>query len=176
MLEREGKTIGVPKGILCLHWYDVYLEGKANQVGPTPMEGRNDALVAAAEMILEVRALPEKMGGNMVATVGEIQNYPNSRNIIPDRVHFTVDIRTWDDDLALRSWDERQGRLRGHRGQTRLPHAHRGDLARAAQSLRPRTGRTGREDGRRTWATQLCPWSAAQATMRATWRCSARRP
>lgn len=106
MLEAEGKTIGVPKGILCLHWYDVYVEGEANQVGPTPMEGRSDALVAAAEMILKVRALPAKMGGDMVATVGEIQNYPNSRNIIPDRVHFTVDIRSWDDELALRSWDD----------------------------------------------------------------------
>ena len=38
--------IGAPKGVLCLHWYDIYLEGTANQVGPTPMEGRNDALVA----------------------------------------------------------------------------------------------------------------------------------
>jgi N-carbamoyl-L-amino-acid hydrolase len=105
-LEAEGRTIGVPKGILCLHWYDVYVEGEANQVGPTPMEGRSDALVAAAEMILKVRELPAKMGGDMVATVGEIQNYPNSRNIIPDRVHFTVDIRSWDDELALRSWDD----------------------------------------------------------------------
>jgi N-carbamoyl-L-amino-acid hydrolase len=105
ILEREGKTIGAPKGILCLHWYDVYLEGEANQVGPTPMEGRHDALCAAAEMILKVNDLPGAMGGNMVATVGEIQNYPNSRNIIPDKAHFTVDIRSWDDDLALRSWD-----------------------------------------------------------------------
>ncbi len=106
ILEKEGKTIGVPKGIVCLHWYDVYLEGTANQVGPTPMEGRNDALCAAAEMILNVNALPAKMGGNMVATVGEIQNEPNSRNIIPDRVHFTVDIRSWNDDLALRAWED----------------------------------------------------------------------
>jgi N-carbamoyl-L-amino-acid hydrolase len=105
MLEREGKTIGAPKGILCLHWYDIYLEGEANQVGPTPMEGRHDALCAAAEMILKVNALPERMGGNMVATVGEIQNYPNSRNIIPDKVHFTVDIRSWDDDHAIRAWE-----------------------------------------------------------------------
>ena len=105
ILEREGVTIGAPKGILCLHWYDIYLEGEANQVGPTPMEGRHDALCAAAEMILQVNGLPERMGGNMVATVGEIQNYPNSRNIIPDRVHFTVDIRSWDDDLALRAWE-----------------------------------------------------------------------
>ena len=75
MLERQKKTIGAPKGILCLHWYDVYLTGEANQVGPTPMEGRHDALVAAAEMILAVNGLPGRMGGNMVATVGEIQNY-----------------------------------------------------------------------------------------------------
>jgi N-carbamoyl-L-amino-acid hydrolase len=106
ILEKLGKTIGIPKGIVCLHWYDVYLEGTANQVGPTPMEGRNDALCAAAEMILKVNGLPAKMGGNMVATVGEIQNEPNSRNIIPDRVHFTVDIRSWDDDLALKAWED----------------------------------------------------------------------
>lgn len=105
MLERQKKRIGAPKGILCLHWYDVYLTGEANQVGPTPMEGRHDALVAAAEMILKTNQLPQRMGGNMVATVGEIQNHPNSRNIIPDRVHFTVDIRSWDDDHALKAWD-----------------------------------------------------------------------
>ena len=105
ILEKEGKQIGAPKGILCLHWYDIYLEGEANQVGPTPMEGRHDALCAAAEMILKVNQLPDKMDGNLVATVGEIQNYPNSRNIIPDKVHFTVDIRSWDDDHALKAWE-----------------------------------------------------------------------
>ena len=106
VLESLGKTIGAPKGIVCLHWYDVYVEGTANQVGPTPMEGRNDALCAAAEMILKVNAFPAKMGGNMVATVGEIHNSPNSRNIIPDKVHFTVDIRSWDDNLSARAWED----------------------------------------------------------------------
>jgi len=96
VLEQKNKLIGAPKGVLCLHWYDIYLEGSANQVGPTPMKGRNDALCAASEMILKVNNLPESMGGNMVATVGELHNYPNSRNIIPDKVHFTVDIRSWD--------------------------------------------------------------------------------
>lgn len=105
VLERENKIIGIPKGIVCLHWYDIYLEGEANQVGPTPMEGRHDALCAAAEMILKVNELPGRMGGNLVATVGEIQNEPNSRNIIPDKIHFTVDIRSWDDDLAIKAWD-----------------------------------------------------------------------
>jgi len=105
MLERLGKTIGAPKGILCLHWYDVYLQGEANQVGPTPMEGRHDALCAAAEMILATNTLPDRMKGNLVATVGEIQNGPNSRNIIPDKVHFTVDIRSWDDSHGITAWE-----------------------------------------------------------------------
>ncbi len=133
ILEREGKTIGAPKGIVCLHWYDVYLTGTANQVGPTPMEGRHDALCAAAEMILKVNQVPEKMGGNLVATVGEIQNYPNSRNIIPDRVHFTVDLRSWDDELAIRAWEslkkdfqqiaDRRGTPIGMEETWRCPHA-----------------------------------------------------
>ncbi len=104
ILERMKKTIGAPKGIVCLHWYDIYLEGTANQVGPTPMEGRNDALCSAAEMIMTVNKTAHQMG-NLVSTVGEIQNYPNSRNIIPNGVHFTVDIRSWDDDHALKAWE-----------------------------------------------------------------------
>ncbi len=111
-LEREGVTIGVPRGVVCLHWYDVYLEGVANQVGTTPMDGRSDALVTAAEMVLEVRGLPARMGGGMVATVGELTTHPNSRNVVPGAAHFTVDIRSWDDDLALRAWDALQAEFR----------------------------------------------------------------
>jgi beta-ureidopropionase / N-carbamoyl-L-amino-acid hydrolase len=103
VLEKMGKRIGVPKGILGITWFDVYVEGQANQAGPTPMNARQDALVAAAEMILKVNDLPAKMGADLVTTVGEIQNFPNSRNIIPDRVRFTVDIRSWDDPFKNRA-------------------------------------------------------------------------
>jgi beta-ureidopropionase / N-carbamoyl-L-amino-acid hydrolase len=106
ILEKEGRIIGSPEGIVGIRWADAYVQGKANQVGPTPMEGRNDALCAAAEMILKVNELPAKMGGNLVATVGEIQNSPNSRNIIPDKVRFTLDLRSWNDDLVHRAWEE----------------------------------------------------------------------
>ena len=105
ILDHEAKTIGVPKGILGLHWYDIYVQGEANHTGSTPMQGRRDALSAATEMILKVNELPERMGGQMVATVGEIHNYPNSRNIIPGKVHFTVDIRAWDDALVIKAGD-----------------------------------------------------------------------
>ena len=106
ILERTQKTIGSPEGIVGIRWADAHVQGKANQVGPTPMEGRNDALCAAAEMILKVNELPAKMGGNLVATVGEIQNSPNSRNIIPDGVRFTIDLRSWNDDLVQKAWEE----------------------------------------------------------------------
>ena len=116
LLEREGVTIGVPRGIVCLHWYDVYLEGAANQVGTTPMDGRSDALVTAAEMVLAVREIPSRMGGGMVATVGELVVHPNSRNVVPGDAHFTVDIRSWDDELALRSWEALQEEFRAIAG------------------------------------------------------------
>jgi beta-ureidopropionase / N-carbamoyl-L-amino-acid hydrolase len=105
LLERAGCTIGVPRGIVCLQWYDVHVEGVANQVGPTPMAGRADALVAAAGMVLAVQDTPARLGGGLVATVGELHVTPNSRNVVPGRARFTVDIRSWDDDLALRAWE-----------------------------------------------------------------------
>lgn len=119
ILEKIGKTIGVPRGILGISWYDISVEGKGNQAGPTPMEDRNDALCAAAEMILAVNELPGRMGGNMVSTVGEIHNFPNSRNIIPARVLFTLDVRSWDFELIERAIEEVRAdfkRISGKRG------------------------------------------------------------
>jgi len=151
ILEKEGKRIGVPRGILGLNWYDVDIEGKANQVGPTPMEGRNDALCAAAEMILKVNELPGRMGENLVATVGEIHNSPNSRNIIPGRVHFTVDIRSWDDDLSLRAWEELKrdfGRISKKRGcPTILAETWQVEHASFDESLVKRVGETAQRLG-----------------------------
>lgn len=104
VLEKEDRRIGVPRGIVGIGWYDVALEGEANQVGPTPMKGRKDALCAAAKMVLKVNEIAAEMGGDLVATVGEIHNFPNSRNIIPGRVHFTLDIRSWEDEKVCAAW------------------------------------------------------------------------
>lgn len=112
ILDKEGIKIGVPKGIVGIIWADLFIEGKSNQVGPTPMEGRNDSLCTAAEIILLVENLPRHMGGNMVATVGEIHNSPNSRNIIPGHVRFTVDLRSWDDELLTRGKEYLQARVK----------------------------------------------------------------
>ena len=105
VLEREGKTIGVPKGIVSLLWGDVHLTGQGNHAGTTPMNARHDALVAAAEMVLALNAVAGSAGGDMVATVGEIRNRPNSRNIIPDGVDFTVDMRAWEGERLQAAWE-----------------------------------------------------------------------
>jgi N-carbamoyl-L-amino-acid hydrolase len=112
VLDRMGVPIGVPRGIVSIHWYQVLVEGESNQVGPTPMEGRHDALCCAAEMILRVEEVALGKAGNLVATVGRLENHPNSPNIIPGRVRFTVDIRSWDDLLALQAWNEMEEEFR----------------------------------------------------------------
>ncbi len=109
ILDSAGAVIGIPRGVVCLHVYHVYVDGTANQAGPTPMEGRNDALVTAAEMVLATCELPAKARGGLVATVGRLEVRPNASNVIADEVHFTVDIRSWDEDLAVRAWDDLAG-------------------------------------------------------------------
>jgi N-carbamoyl-L-amino-acid hydrolase len=95
-LERQGRTIGVPKGIVCLRWYDVQVHGVPNHVGPTPMDARQDALYAFSRMARQVFDIG-LCAGDVVASVGEVHVTPNSRNVIAGHVHFTIDIRGWDE-------------------------------------------------------------------------------
>ncbi|SIS36807.1 Zn-dependent hydrolase [Insolitispirillum peregrinum] len=93
ILEAEQKTVGVVIGALGQKWFDVTLTGVEAHAGPTPMERRNDALLGAAEVIQAVNAtalghLPYACG-----TVGFVTVAPNSRNVIPGQVKFSVDLR-----------------------------------------------------------------------------------
>ncbi len=96
MLERQQKTIGVPKGIVCLRWYDIEVQGVPNHVGPTPMNDRKDALYAFSLMNQQIFNIG-LAADNIVASVGEVHASPNSRNVIPGHVHFTIDIRGWNE-------------------------------------------------------------------------------
>jgi allantoate deiminase len=68
-------------------------EGRADHAGTTPMDERADALVAAAEFVLHVRA---SAGNGTVATVGAIECEPNATNVVPERVTVSVDARSAD--------------------------------------------------------------------------------
>ncbi len=101
-LDAARVPIGVVEGIVAIHRYDVTIEGVANHAGTTPMDGRQDALVAASHLVLAVRRVVTGRQGPQVGTVGRIEVEPNSPNVVPGRVTLSVEFR----DLSTRVLDE----------------------------------------------------------------------
>ncbi len=93
ILEAEGNTIGVVQGVQGIRWYDVTVTGQDAHAGPTPMPGRRDALLGAAQMITAVNHLGLDHPPHGRATVGKLNVAPNSTNVIPGQVQFMVDLR-----------------------------------------------------------------------------------
>jgi N-carbamoyl-L-amino-acid hydrolase len=94
VLEQTGTTIGVVEGALGQRWFDVVVTGMNSHAGPTPMEARKDALLAASRMVLEVNRIATGHPDYARGTVGSMQVKPNSRNVVPGEVRFTVDLRS----------------------------------------------------------------------------------
>lgn len=92
VLEAEGGTIGIVRGVQGMRWYDVELTGQEAHAGSTPMSLRRDALTASASLIHALDRVA-RMHTNAVATVGTVAVEPNSRNVIPGRVLLSVDLR-----------------------------------------------------------------------------------
>jgi N-carbamoyl-L-amino-acid hydrolase len=84
-LEEEGFAVGVVEGIVAISWSRLTIEGVQDHAGPTPMRIRHDALVAAAEVVSGVRRIAREIGGDVVATVGNLTVQPNIPNAIPGR-------------------------------------------------------------------------------------------
>ena len=98
ILEAESKMIGVVTGVQGMRWYEVMLKGQESHTGATPMGLRKNALLAAARMIDAINTVGmDNLPG--VASVGLIENKPNSRNVVPGEVFFTVDLRHPDEML-----------------------------------------------------------------------------
>jgi beta-ureidopropionase / N-carbamoyl-L-amino-acid hydrolase len=106
ILEAEGKTIGVVHAAQGQRWYEVIYTGQESHAGPTPMPRRRDALLGAARVIDLVNRIGLEHAPYACATVGMIQNHPNSRNVIPGRVFFTIDIRH-PEDAVLAEMDRK---------------------------------------------------------------------
>jgi N-carbamoyl-L-amino-acid hydrolase len=98
ILDRENVDIGVVEGIVGLRWWDVTVRGMANHAGTTPMDLRQDALLAAARFIQAVNEEALKMEGKQVATVGRIRANPGAPNVIPGEVVLSLEIRDLSDD------------------------------------------------------------------------------
>src|SRR5689334_21137268 len=92
ILEAEAKDIGVVTGVQAMRWYEVMVTGQDAHTGATPMHLRKNALLGAARLVDAVDAIGRKHPPG-VATVGRIENRPNSPNVVPGEVFFMVDMR-----------------------------------------------------------------------------------
>jgi len=93
MLESKSVDIGVVEGIVGINWWQVTIEGFANHAGTTPMDIRQDALLAAARLIVEVNRAVTGIPGRQVGTVGRIKAEPGAPNVIPGRVVMSLELR-----------------------------------------------------------------------------------
>jgi beta-ureidopropionase / N-carbamoyl-L-amino-acid hydrolase len=85
--------------VQAVRWFEVTLFGQDAHTGTTPMHLRKNALLGAARMVEAIDALAHRFSPHAVATVGLIENRPNSRNVIPGEVFFTVDMRHPDEEV-----------------------------------------------------------------------------
>lgn len=94
ILEAEGREIGVVTHCQGLWWLEFTLTGKEAHTGSTPMELRVNAGLAMARIFEMVQAVALSEQPSAVGGVGQVTFAPNSRNVLPGKVVFTVDIRT----------------------------------------------------------------------------------
>lgn len=93
ILDQGEIDIGIVTGIVGIEWWEVRVKGVSNHAGTTPMDQRNDALVAAAKLVLAVNEVGLETPGRQVATVGRISAYPGAPNVIPGEVRMSLEIR-----------------------------------------------------------------------------------
>lgn len=92
-LEREGVQIGVVTGIVSIGGGTVRFVGRADHAGTTPMAGRTDAVVGAAEFIARLPALAPRVSPAAVVTTGIVRVEPGGANVIAESVEVVVDLR-----------------------------------------------------------------------------------
>jgi N-carbamoyl-L-amino-acid hydrolase len=98
-LEKENIDIGIVEGIVGLKWWDVEFTGFSNHAGTTPMNARQDALLAAAKFIVAVNEITDSFDGAQVGTVGKIKAEPGAPNVIPGKVVTSLEIRDLSSDI-----------------------------------------------------------------------------
>ena len=157
ILEAEQKMIGIVTGVQGMRWYEVTVRGQEAHTGATPMLLRKNALVGAARMIEAINQVGlDHLPG--VASVGLIENRPNSRNVVPGEVFFTVDLRHPDETVL----DKMEAAY-----QAALPRIAR--RAQARDSRRSASGSHRRSSSRPTSSTACVMARIRPALRPATW-------
>lgn len=93
VLEIEQKSIGIAEHIVGQKRFTIEINGQSNHAGTTPMGYRKDALHGTSKMIHGIMDKAIEYGDPLVATVGSIEVEPNTVNVVPGKVIFTLDMR-----------------------------------------------------------------------------------
>jgi allantoate deiminase len=100
ILEDANRQLAVVTSIAGARRFALTMHGKAGHAGGTPYDRRHDALVGAAELVIEVERLSRRH--HVIGTVGRLQAYPGGVNVIPGQVDFSLDLRAeYDEDRDL---------------------------------------------------------------------------
>ncbi|MFC8149883.1 allantoate deiminase [Bacillus paralicheniformis] len=99
VLETENKAIGVVTGIVGQKRYSVHLKGEANHAGTTPMSLRRDTVVAYSEIVTDLTKRAREIGEPLVLTFGHVTPVPNTVNVVPGEITFSIDCRHIDQQL-----------------------------------------------------------------------------
>lgn len=105
-LDRSGIDIGVVEGIVGIRRWTVTVDGFANHAGTTPMDQRQDALLAAAKLVDLVNRVITATPGSQVGTVGKIEASPGAANVIPGQAVLSLEIRDLDLDKIDRLFEQ----------------------------------------------------------------------
>ncbi|MCZ6520709.1 MAG: Zn-dependent hydrolase [Bacteroidetes bacterium] len=101
ILYEENVNIGVVEGIVGIEQWEITVTGKANHAGTTPMNNRQDALIAASKLVLAVNEIIRSVPGTQVGTVGVISAEPGAPNVIPGKVKMMLEMRELSRDKML---------------------------------------------------------------------------
>lgn len=101
ILEAEKKTIGIVQGIQGIRWFECTVTGVESHAGTTPMNRRKDAMLGVSRLVDRINKIALGHAPFAVSTVGLVKVSPNSRNVIPGSVFFSVDLRHPDDETLL---------------------------------------------------------------------------
>jgi len=99
ILEAEGKTIGVVRGAQGQRWYQAEVVGFSAHAGTTPLPLRRDALLGFASLVQTVNQIGLHFAPDARATVGRADIEPNSPNVVPGRVRFSIEFRHPDEQV-----------------------------------------------------------------------------
>lgn len=98
VLDAENIEIGLVDCIVGIQRYMVTVHGRADHAGTTPMDMRLDAVDAATKVISKIPDWAREKADGTVATIGYINTVPGGMNIVAEKVEFTVDIRSKNND------------------------------------------------------------------------------